>query len=59
MLEPEKKIMNKTRAATQVNPWSVLPLAEDKNTVFFKKGHSRPLFIHFRLFSTVDNKQVN
>ena len=27
--------------------------------VFFKKvGHSRPLFIYFRLFNTVDNKQM-
>ena len=27
--------------------------------LFFKKvGHSRPLFIYFRLFNTVDNKQM-
>ena len=26
--------------------------------VFFKVGHSRPLFIYFRLFNTVDNKQM-
>ena len=27
--------------------------------VFFKKvDHSRPLFIYFRLFNTVDNKQM-
>ena len=25
---------------------------------FFKVGHSRPLFIYFRLFNTVDNKQM-
>ena len=26
---------------------------------FFKKGHFRPLFLYFRLFNTVDSKQVN
>ena len=25
---------------------------------FFKVGHSRPLFIYFPLFNTVDNKQM-
>ena len=25
---------------------------------FLKVGHSRPLFIYFRLFNTVDNKQM-
>ena len=25
---------------------------------FFKKGHSRPLFLYFRLFNTVDSKQM-
>ena len=28
------------------------------NPFFFKVGHSRPLFIYFRLFNTVDNKQM-
>ena len=27
--------------------------------LFKKVGHSRPLLIYFRLFNTVDNKQVN
>ena len=27
--------------------------------IFFKVGQSRSLFIYFRLFNTVDNKQVN
>ena len=26
---------------------------------FFKVGHPWPLLIYFRLFNTVDNKQVN
>ena len=25
---------------------------------FFKKNHTRPLFLYFRLFNTVDNKQM-
>ena len=32
----------------------------DSNDIFLKKvGHSQPLFIYFRLFNTVDSKQVN
>ena len=34
---------------------------EYKDFFFFLKkkvGHSRPLFIYFRLFNTVDNKQM-
>ena len=27
-------------------------------STFFKKGHSRPLFLYFRLFNTVDSKQL-
>ena len=31
-----------------------------KNFVLLKKvGHSRPFFIYFRLFNTIDRKQVN
>ena len=26
---------------------------------FIKMGHSRPLFLYFRLFNTVDSKQIN
>ena len=29
-----------------------------KTILFLKVGHSRPLFIYFRLFNTVDNKQM-
>ena len=31
---------------------------ENKLIYFFKMGHSRPLFIYFRLFNTADSKQI-
>ena len=30
-----------------------------QNKFFLKVGHSRLLFVYFRLFNTVDSKQVN
>ena len=37
-------------------PNGVLPLM---HVLFLKVGHSRSLFIYFRLFNTVDGKQEN
>ena len=30
-----------------------------KKLIYLKVGHSRPLFIYFRLFNSADNKQTN
>ena len=42
------------------NFWATFKITGLLCILFFKKkmGHSRPLFIYFRLFNTVDNKQM-
>ena len=40
------------------NSFSNLKLIQTLLIYFKSVGHSRPLFIYFRLFNTVDNKQM-
>ena len=41
-----------------MHPRQVTFISKIKLFSFLKVGHSRLLFIYFRLFNTVDNKQV-
>ena len=41
-----------------MHPRQVTFISKIKLFSFLKVGHSRPLFIYFRLFNTADNKQM-
>ena len=53
----DKRSVARKKVLNRVDRWWE---EESIQVIFFKKmGHSLPLFIYFRLFNTVDSKQVN